>query len=83
MHPYRTPAEPHATPHALLDDGLVLVACVVWAGSVLRAIVAAMMHEAPSQELALAFMLTIAIPLLARRARSAARAQTSHAPRAI
>ena len=78
--PYRVPAKPDAAaPRVPLDRSLAWAALIIWAGSVLRAIVGAMRHEAPSQELALAFVLAIAIPWLVRRARSAAHAQKGHA----
>jgi len=67
MNPYRMNAIVPAVAQAPRDASVFCVALVVWASSVLRAVVGALRHESASEELALAFVLTVAIPLFARR----------------
>jgi hypothetical protein len=70
VHPYRV-ASPREQLRTQPDRALAWLALVLWAGSVLRAIVGAMQmhHEPMGQEMALALVLVVAIPWLVQKTR--------------
>ena len=68
MNPYRVAASPATTGRARGDSALLYVTLFVWAISALRAVVGAMRHEHANADLAIAYVLAVAIPWLVRRA---------------
>jgi len=69
MNPYRLPAKSVAPPdRSPCDSARLYVMLFVWAISALRAVVGAMHHEHANADLALAYVLAVAVPWLARRA---------------
>ena len=66
-HPYREPCPPaQSSESSSVDRGLAIVVVLVWAGSVVRALVAMALHESADREVALAVMLVFALPFTAR-----------------
>jgi len=70
VNPYRVPAKSAEADGRLQrrDLAIFYVTLFVWAISALRAILGAMHHEHANADLALAYVLAVAIPWLARRA---------------
>jgi len=66
VNPYRVPAKSAAASRSRRDSTILYVTLFVWAISALRAIVGAMHHEHANADLALAYVLAVAIPWLAR-----------------
>jgi hypothetical protein len=65
VHPYRSPVSNARAPTR--DASFAWVAATVWAGSVLRAVVAYAAREPFGEEVAMAIVLAVALPLIVRR----------------